>query len=439
MANSEYNLSVVNGSNLTLSLSGPTGPTGPAVTVDATITDGSANAVAGNAVFDALALKAPLANPTFTDQLVINTLVGVDKKSLTINNTSVGENVESYGIQINKSGANSFGLQVTTQSTNAVGVVSYATGGDAIGIASVTSGSGAKGVQINVEGDDCEGLVISANDEFAEGIDVIAYGAEAVGAVITSNTGIYHARFGNTGIDQSFVARVKGAFGWIRGGETGRIQAADTLTADRTYTLPDDTGTVALINPSSGTQTFTGSQIFSSRPTSSGSGTPAPTSLITLTDLIGRGGRRLSAQLVADEAGNDNTTTLKTSATLTLALEVGLYHIESLIIVSAGTLFATVGTRQKLAFTGTGTFSGTQTYSAQNGSATSTTYPNSRGADAVDAEQLFSANSSATLRYGTLNVTVAGNLVVQWAQRTAGVGSSPTLNAPSYIRVQRIS
>jgi hypothetical protein len=155
--------------------------------------------------------------------------------------------------------------------------------------------------------------------------------------------------------------------------------------------------------------------------------------------LIERGGRRLSAQLVADEAGNDNTTTLKTSATLTLALEVGLYHIESLIIVSAGTSFATVGTRQKLAFTGTGTFSGAQTYSAQNGAATSGTYPNSRGANAVDAEQLFSANSSATLRYGTLNVTVAGNLVVQWAQRTAGVGSAPTLNPPSYIRAQRIS
>jgi hypothetical protein len=39
---------------------------GAAGTVDATIVDGSANAVAGNAVFDALALKAALASPTFT-------------------------------------------------------------------------------------------------------------------------------------------------------------------------------------------------------------------------------------------------------------------------------------------------------------------------------------------------------------------------------------
>jgi hypothetical protein len=41
-------------------------PTGGSGTVDATIIDGSTNAVSGNAVFDALALKAPLASPTLT-------------------------------------------------------------------------------------------------------------------------------------------------------------------------------------------------------------------------------------------------------------------------------------------------------------------------------------------------------------------------------------
>jgi hypothetical protein len=45
---------------------GPQGEPGSAATVDQTIIDGSANAVSGNAVFDGLALKAPLANPTFT-------------------------------------------------------------------------------------------------------------------------------------------------------------------------------------------------------------------------------------------------------------------------------------------------------------------------------------------------------------------------------------
>jgi hypothetical protein len=42
------------------------GPAGESVTVDQTIIDGSTNAVSGNAVFDGLALKAPIANPTFT-------------------------------------------------------------------------------------------------------------------------------------------------------------------------------------------------------------------------------------------------------------------------------------------------------------------------------------------------------------------------------------
>jgi len=93
---------------------------------------------------------------------------------------------------------------------------------------------------------------------------------------------------GNTSIDQSFVARVKGTFGWIRAIYTARIHPPDTLTVDRTYTLPNASGTVALIDPSTGTQTFTGSQIFSSttRPTSSGSGTPVDTSLITTKDAL---------------------------------------------------------------------------------------------------------------------------------------------------------
>ncbi len=45
---------------------GPQGEPGASATVDQTIIDGSTNAVSGNAVFDGLALKAPIANPTFT-------------------------------------------------------------------------------------------------------------------------------------------------------------------------------------------------------------------------------------------------------------------------------------------------------------------------------------------------------------------------------------
>lgn len=58
------------GEEITFSFSeaarGPQGEPGSSVTVDQTIIDGSTNAVSGNAVFDGLALKAPIANPTFT-------------------------------------------------------------------------------------------------------------------------------------------------------------------------------------------------------------------------------------------------------------------------------------------------------------------------------------------------------------------------------------
>jgi len=57
------------------------GPAGAASTVDQTIIDGSTNAVAGNAVFDALALKAPLANPTFT-----GTVSGITKSMVGLGN-----------------------------------------------------------------------------------------------------------------------------------------------------------------------------------------------------------------------------------------------------------------------------------------------------------------------------------------------------------------
>jgi hypothetical protein len=57
-----------------------------AVTVDTNIIDGSGNAVSGNAVFDALALKAPLSSPSFTGTVsgVTSSMVGLGN----VDNTS---------------------------------------------------------------------------------------------------------------------------------------------------------------------------------------------------------------------------------------------------------------------------------------------------------------------------------------------------------------
>ena len=151
---------------------------------------------------------------------------------------------------------------------------------------------GGSGTGINANSLSGQGAYISSQTYIGAEIFSNSYtgafisSTSGIGAEINSSSGTYHATFGFSGINQAFIARVKGALGWIRGAYTGRIHPPDTLTADRTYTLPDASGTVALINPSTGTQTFSGAQIFDSttRPTSSGTGTPAPTSLITLAD-----------------------------------------------------------------------------------------------------------------------------------------------------------
>ena len=186
----------------------------------------------------------------------------------------------------------------------------------------------------------------------------------ALSAVASGNGVNYHATFGNSGDNRSFVARLLGALGWWRGAYTLMVSAVDTLTADRVQRFPDKDGTIALTSDITGTnsgtntgnetaatiatalnagtqdstasdtdriavvhpaggwmslptlwtwitgnintlakldtivtdatlartdagQTFAGEQAFSSttRPTSSGTGTPVATSLMTLTDV----------------------------------------------------------------------------------------------------------------------------------------------------------
>jgi hypothetical protein len=86
------------------------------------------------------------------------------------------------------------------------------------------------------------------NGSSYEGVGVIGQSDSNAAGTFTSSSGPSHATFGNNADNRSFIARVKGAFGWFRGVWTGRIQAADTLTANRTWTLPDTTGTIALTN-----------------------------------------------------------------------------------------------------------------------------------------------------------------------------------------------
>jgi hypothetical protein len=115
------------------------GPAGAAATVDQTIIDGSANAVSGNAVFDGLALKAPLANPTFTGIVTAPRITGrcdglevFCKASLAINAGQVvyvtgasGNNIIIGLAQANAEATSSktIGISESTLATNGTGYV----------------------------------------------------------------------------------------------------------------------------------------------------------------------------------------------------------------------------------------------------------------------------------------------------------------------------
>ena len=274
----ELQLSVAGGNELQVSLNGPAGPVGPtgatgpagpagsSVTVDATIIDGSANAVAGNAVFDALVLKAPLASPTFT-----GTVSGITKSMVGLGNVA---NTTDANKPVSTAQQTALDLKANLISPSFTGQVSVTSTGSTDGIFSQSvSGNGVFGYSDTGSGvfaSSTSGYGLYATSYDGNGAYVISNNATAL--IATTNGGTYHATFGVAGLDRSFIARVKGAFGWIRGAFTARIHPTDTITEDRTYTLPNASGTVALIDPSTGTQTFSGAQTFTNSAIGTGTG-----------------------------------------------------------------------------------------------------------------------------------------------------------------------
>jgi hypothetical protein len=97
--------------------------------------------------------------------------------------------------------------------------------------------------------------VISSGNDYAQAIRGVATGNLGVGgdfksfsgtAVIAESiNGTYHATFGVSGDNRSAVERVRGWFVWFYSTFTGRLKTAN-ITANRDWTLPNASGTIAL-------------------------------------------------------------------------------------------------------------------------------------------------------------------------------------------------
>ena len=320
-----------------------------------------------------------------------------------------------------------------------------------------------------------------ANCSSQSGIGVLGVSESGIGASgeSTSSTGVkalsesgsYHAEFGTTVPNKSFVARVLGAFGWWRrniadtADFNGRIQAPATLEADAVWTLPavtcslangdtntgdnavntssapaiqtkttdfsaavggryitESAGKISITDPTTRAggaalvagdsyetwvgsgqiwyngagvsysasrfsirrrytgsawstpapmlsdtmqvgsntwdgSTFTGPQAFSSttRPTSAGTGTPAATSLITLTDGDTRYGSIIIKTLASDfELSSTSTTPLATVTGMTADLDANsIYEIRGfLAVITTGGTPTTNRAQFRLAYSG---------------------------------------------------------------------------------------
>ena len=377
------------------------------VTVDTTITDGSTNAVSSNAVFDALALKAPLASPTFTGPV-------------TAANAASGTGAEIYSDS---------GTGAEIYSNSGTGAYISSNSGTGAYISGEASGTGAE-----IYSDSGTGAYISSTS--------------GTGAEISSNSGTYHAAFGDTGIDRSFVARLKGAFGWIRGAFTGRIHPPDTLTGDRTWELPDASGTLALtsdidtfakLNAISGGnlartdagQTFAGAQAFSGQISSSGSTDATNTNnVVNVATNDARYGRFYFAKAASSTVVNNSTALVDVGCEITLP--AGTYRVSGMIISNHNTA---AGSKLQLTLSASCTVFGC----LYRGRASSAITPSTLTAGSVAS--LAAVETSGTDYHAScqFTVVVTSSTTLKWqqAQNTAHASNSTTA-AGAWLMAEKI-
>ena len=302
----EYKLSVVDGTELQLSLNGPTGPTGPANvlnigTVTTAETGVSASAtITGSSPTQTLNLTLPKGNTGSTGPQGIQGVQGIAGPNTITSSTSTDKTGYIFGNGTTIAGAtaatkdgtpNTLVLRsaegAATFSTNlssvpaVTGVNNSSEGGSAVYGYDYATDSG-----VGVTGQSAEGIGVYGTSEYRSGVSgysqqstgVVGYSQNGTGAESTSaaSTATYHHKFGDAGNNRSAVERVRGWFVWFFSSYTGRLKTAD-ITANREWTLPNESGTLTLDSHTHVISNVTGLQ------TALDDKSPAPASSFDLT------------------------------------------------------------------------------------------------------------------------------------------------------------
>ena len=225
-------------------------------------------------------------------------------------------------------------------------------------------------------------------------------------------------------------------------GITGTISQFNTALTDGDFaTLA---GTETLTNKTISAPTISGAAQFTSttRPTSAGTGTPAATSLITLTDADARYPRLYAvARATAATTTSSNTTmTDITGLSLTIS-ETGIYRLSTFI--SATPANSSMGVKIGTIYSAnTGTSSGVQMFTNNNSLSSANPYANATLNTAVDTRQISGGTNSqpAQLRHEiAINVTTAPVTVkIQFAQHTSNA-SNLTADIGNWMILEKLS
>ena len=193
---------------------------------------------------------------------------------------------------------------------------------------------------------------------------------------------------------------------------------ATTTSAELAGVISDETGSGLLVfgtSPTLSAPTISGAASFTgtTRPTSAGTGTPAATSLITLTD----GDTRFGSIGLANTSAISITSSITPQTIRSTALAVGVYYVR-MVFSLAGTV--NTGTRHGY------NFSGTSTIRFFRSRTSSTPYVQVTSTPSFD-QGLAEANTSAVIE-GIIQVTAAGTFSMQAAQNTS---HADTLSVPA--------